>query len=204
MTKKIYKVGGCIRDNLLNVQSNDIDYVAVGYTPLDFIHLQCVGKDFPVFIDENGCEIALARIEKKSGIGYNGFNAYTNNVTIEDDLKRRDLTINSIAYDEENKTYIDPYGGLNDIQNKVLRHTSDAFKEDPLRVLRLARFQEKFPDFTIADDRQIREIVKQELLKLHKSEQKEVDKNIKKIVRETMVNFAKWQWDKKGVWGSHI
>ena len=152
MTKKIYKVGGCIRDNLLNIQSNDIDYVAVGYTPLDFIHLECIGKDFPVFIDKNGCEIALARIEKKSGLGYNGFEAYTNNVTLEDDLKRRDLTINSIAYDEENKTYIDPYGGLNDIQNKILRHTSEAFKEDPLRVLRLARFQAKFSDFTIADE----------------------------------------------------
>jgi len=152
MTKKIYKVGGCVRDELLGIQSSDIDYVAVGYTPLDFKHLSLVGKDFPVFLDNDGCEIALARVERKIGDGYNAFEADTLNVSIEEDLKRRDLTINSIAYDEDTHTFIDPYGGQKDIENKILRHTSKAFKEDPLRVLRLSRFQAKFPEFTIANE----------------------------------------------------
>jgi len=149
MQKKIYQVGGCVRDQLLNIKSNDIDLVAVGYSVEDFAHLECVGKDFPVFIDEKGREIALARVERKISNGYNGFEAITNNISLEDDLKRRDLTINSIAYDKETDTYIDPYGGKDDIKNKILRHTSHAFKEDPLRVLRLARFKAKFSDFEI-------------------------------------------------------
>jgi tRNA nucleotidyltransferase (CCA-adding enzyme) len=150
--KQIYQVGGCVRDGLLGISNSDIDLVAVGYKEDDFKDLIKIGKDFPVFIDENGYELALARVDKKISKGYNGFSIDTTNITLEDDLKRRDLTINSIAYDTKNKKYIDPFGGMNDIKNKILRHTSQAFVEDPLRVLRLARFQAKFIDFTIANE----------------------------------------------------
>jgi tRNA nucleotidyltransferase (CCA-adding enzyme) len=154
-TKKIYQVGGCVRDKLLGLQASDIDYVAVGYSADDFKHLEQVGKDFPVFLNENGCEIALARVERKTANGYNGFEATIKNVSLEEDLIRRDLTINSIAYDQDTDTFIDPYGGKNDIKNNILRHTSIAFSEDPLRVLRLARFQAKFSNFTIANETKI-------------------------------------------------
>ncbi|HIP13123.1 MAG TPA: polynucleotide adenylyltransferase [Arcobacter sp.] len=147
--KRIYKVGGCVRDSLLGIKYTDIDYVAVGYSEDDFKHLEKVGKDFPVYLNEKKEEIALARRERKEEVGYLGFSTSTNNVTIQEDLKRRDLTINSIAYDEIDEKYIDPYGGIYDIKNKILRHTSLAFIEDPLRVLRLARFQSKFPQFSI-------------------------------------------------------
>lgn len=142
--KKIYLVGGAVRDMLMGEPVKERDYVAVGYEPKEFVHLKQVGKDFPVFLREDGSELALARVERKTGIGYNGFTVETSNVTLEDDLKRRDLTINSIAFDEELGLYIDPYGGKNDIEKKILRHTSEAFAEDPLRVLRLARFRAKF------------------------------------------------------------
>jgi tRNA nucleotidyltransferase (CCA-adding enzyme) len=152
MFKKIYQVGGCVRDRLMGLEYSDIDYVAVGFEAEDFSDLKIVGKDFPVFLDNDGNEIALARVEKKKGYGYNGFECKTKDVTLEEDLSRRDLTINSIAFDEELNKFIDPYNGISDIQNKVLRHTSCAFKEDPLRVLRLARFKAKFYDFGIADE----------------------------------------------------
>ncbi len=152
IVKKIYLVGGYVRDKLLNIKYNDKDYVAVGYSKEDFKDLECVGKDFPVFINKFGQEIALARIERKISKGYNGFEVNSENVTLKEDLKRRDLTINSIAYDEELDKYIDPYGGIKDLKNGILRHTSSAFVEDPLRVLRIARFQAKFPDFIIFKD----------------------------------------------------
>jgi tRNA nucleotidyltransferase (CCA-adding enzyme) len=139
--KKIYLVGGAIRDKLMNKPIKDRDYVAVGCRESEFAHLKKVGKDFPVFIREDGSELALARVEKKISSGYNGFEVSTQDVSIEDDLKRRDITINSIAYDEQNDIYIDPYDGKNDIKNKILRHTSEAFIEDPIRVLRIARFR---------------------------------------------------------------
>ena len=142
--KKIYLVGGAVRDMIMNISNSDKDYVAVGYNEDDFRHLRKVGKDFPVFLNENNEEIALARIERKISNGYNGFSYDTSNVSLEDDLLRRDLTINSIAYDETTKEFIDPFNGISDIKNQILRHTSDAFKEDPLRVLRLARFRAKF------------------------------------------------------------
>ena len=179
--KKIYEVGGCVRDKLLGVQSSDVDYVAVGYREDDFSHLVKVGKDFPVFLDENGCEIALARVERKVSSGYNGFEANTINITLEDDLLRRDLTINSIAYDKQNDTYIDPYGGMQDIKNKILRHTSKAFIEDPLRVLRLARFQAKFPQFTIALE--TKEFVKNMRYELSALQPDRVYKEIKKVMQ---------------------
>ena len=144
MEKKIYLVGGAVRDKLLKIPSNDKDYVAVGYKKEEFSHLECVGKDFPVFLLPDGNELALARKEKKISSGYNGFSVETSDVTLQEDLSRRDLTINSIAYDEQNDIFIDPFGGQKDIQDKILRHTTNAFKEDPLRVLRLARFYARF------------------------------------------------------------
>jgi len=142
--KKIYLVGGAVRDKILGTPNYDKDYVAVGYTKNDFSHLQQVGKDFPVFIDEDGCELALARVERKVSSGYNGFSMDTKDVSLEEDLIRRDLTINSIAYDEQNDLLIDPFGGKLDLEKKILKHTSEAFVEDPMRVLRLARFRVKY------------------------------------------------------------
>ncbi len=142
--KKIYLVGGAVRDKILGTPNYDKDYVAVGYTKDDFSHLMQVGKDFPVFIDENGCELALARVERKIASGYNGFSMDTHDVSLEEDLIRRDLTINSIAYDEQNDIIIDPFGGRLDLEKKILKHTSEAFVEDPMRVLRLARFRAKY------------------------------------------------------------
>lgn len=142
--KKIYLVGGAVRDKLLGLKIYDKDYVAVGFTKDDFSHLKQVGKDFPVFIDENNCELALARVERKISSGYNGFEVDTSNVSLEDDLRRRDLTINSMAYDEQNQKIIDPFNGKLDLERKVLKHTSCAFIEDPVRVLRLARFRAKY------------------------------------------------------------
>ncbi|MEA2019598.1 MAG: polynucleotide adenylyltransferase [Campylobacterota bacterium] len=179
MMKKIYQVGGCIRDKIVGIDNNDIDLVAIGYKVSDFSHLESVGKDFPVFLNELGQEIALARVERKVSDGYNGFETNTLDVTIEEDLKRRDLTINSIAYDEVNDTYIDPYDGMKDIEAKILRHTSSAFKEDPLRVLRLARFKAKFSEFTIADE--TKEFVKQMRDELKTLQPDRVYKEIKKV-----------------------
>eukprot|EP01022_Parablepharisma_sp_SALTPOND_P014001 TRINITY_DN18840_c0_g2_i1.p1 TRINITY_DN18840_c0_g2~~TRINITY_DN18840_c0_g2_i1.p1 ORF type:complete len:438 (+),score=32.30 TRINITY_DN18840_c0_g2_i1:301-1614(+) len=130
----------------MGLEIKDKDFVAVGFEASGFSHLERVGKDFPVFLREDGSELALARKERKISSGYNGFEAETKDVSLEEDLKRRDLTINSIAYDESTKTYIDPYKGREDIEKKVLRHTSEAFVEDPLRVLRLARFRARFGD----------------------------------------------------------
>ena len=142
--KKIYLVGGAVRDALMGRKVTDRDYVAVGYSPEDFADLKRVGKDFPVFLREDGSELALARLERKTGVGYNGFETETAGVTLEADLMRRDLTINAIAYDEDEDVYIDPCNGREDIEKRMLRHVSEAFVEDPLRVLRLARFRATF------------------------------------------------------------
>ena len=177
--KKIYLVGGAVRDKLMGIPINDKDYVAIGYEADEFSHLQRVGKDFPVFLLSCGSELALARIEKKTASGYNGFTTQTHNVTLEEDLLRRDLTINSIAFDEESKSYIDPYNGTKDIQNKILRHTSNAFTEDPLRVLRIARFRAKFgKEWSISDStKELISTMKNELQYLQKDR---VYKEIKK------------------------
>lgn len=140
---KTYLVGGAVRDKLLGLPVRDRDWVVVGSTPgamLEQGYIQ-VGSDFPVFLHpETKEEYALARTERKSGKGYKGFNFHTApNVTLEQDLIRRDLTINAIAEDE-NGNLIDPYQGVKDIEDKILRHVSPAFIEDPLRVLRVARF----------------------------------------------------------------
>jgi tRNA nucleotidyltransferase (CCA-adding enzyme) len=156
---KSYLVGGAVRDQLLNIPVKDKDWVIVGATPKQLIELnyQQVGADFPVFLHpETKEEYALARTERKSGIGYKGFEvSFDASVTLEEDLIRRDLTINAIAQDDRGNL-IDPYGGQKDLNDRVLRHVSPAFREDPLRVLRIARFSARFAHlgFTIADETQ--------------------------------------------------
>ena len=144
---QIFLVGGAIRDKLLDFPSTEKDWVVVGSSPEEMIELGYtpVGQDFPVFIHkETGEEYALARTERKSGRGYKGFNFHASSeVTLEQDLVRRDLTINAMAEDSEGNL-IDPYGGQRDLKAKVLRHVSDAFVEDPLRVLRVARFAARY------------------------------------------------------------
>ncbi|CAA6802350.1 MAG: tRNA nucleotidyltransferase (EC (EC [uncultured Campylobacterales bacterium] len=151
----VYRVGGSVRDEIMGVLSQDKDYVVVGSSENELLSLgyKKVGADFPVFL-KDGNEYALARTELKTSTGYHGFDTSTKNVSLEDDLKRRDFTINSIAKDSKGN-YIDPYNGINDIKNKILRHTSDAFIEDPLRVLRLARFKSRFVDFHIDSDTKV-------------------------------------------------
>jgi len=140
---KIFLVGGAVRDRLLGRQPHEHDYVVVGATPAELIALgyRPVGKDFPVFLHPTtGEQYALARTERKTGQGYYGFETrFSPDVTLEDDLGRRDLTINAIAQDDDG-TLVDPHGGRGDIKARVLRHVSAAFVEDPLRVLRVARF----------------------------------------------------------------
>ncbi len=144
---KIYLVGGAVRDQLLGLPIQEKDWVVVGATPEALLAqgYQQVGKQFPVFLHPKSKEeFALARIESKSGHGYQGFKFDFNpHISLEEDLERRDLTINAMAMDE-NGQIIDPYGGQKDIQNKTLRHVSKAFVEDPLRVLRTARFHARF------------------------------------------------------------
>ena len=152
---KIYQVGGSVRDKLLGLPAVDRDYVVVGATVDEMLAAgyQPVGKDFPVFLHpETKEEYALARTERKSGRGYTGF-AFeaAPDVTLEEDLLRRDLTINAMAVDTHG-TLVDPYGGAKDIAAKVLRHVSNAFAEDPLRVLRLARFAARFTEFSVAPE----------------------------------------------------
>ena len=154
---QVYLVGGAVRDQLLRHPYHEKDYVVVGATPEQMLALgyQPVGKDFPVFLHpKTKDEYALARTERKSGHGYHGFEFYTDvAVTLEQDLIRRDLTINAIAMDEAGNIY-DPYGGQLDLENRLLRHVSDAFVEDPLRVLRIARFAARYKalGFKIADE----------------------------------------------------
>ena len=156
-TMKIYLVGGAVRDALLNQKVSEKDWVVVGATPKEMLKqgFKQVGKHFPVFIHpRTGEEYALARTERKTSHGYHGFKFNTSpNVTIEDDLKRRDLTINAIAQDADG-TLIDPWGGQQDIKAHLLRHVSHAFVEDPVRILRVARFAARFEalGFTIAPE----------------------------------------------------
>ena len=143
---KIYKVGGCVRDYLMGKEPKDIDYVVVGSNEQEMLSLgfEQVGQDFPVFLHpKDKSEYALARKEKKIGHGYNGFSTETKNVSLEEDLYRRDLTINAIAMDN-NENIIDPFNGSDDIKNKILRHVSEHFKEDPVRILRVARFSARY------------------------------------------------------------
>ncbi|CAI8155453.1 CCA tRNA nucleotidyltransferase [Pseudidiomarina mangrovi] len=153
---EIYLVGGAVRDTLLGYPVHERDWVVVGASPEMMLNLgyRQVGKDFPVFLHpHNNEEYALARTERKNGRGYTGFSIDADaNVTLEQDLQRRDLTINAIAQAHDGQL-IDPYGGLADIAQRQLRHISPAFAEDPLRILRLARFAARFAidGFTIAE-----------------------------------------------------
>ena len=159
-----FRVGGCIRDHLLGLPVNDIDWVVTGATPAKMLTAgyKPIGRDFPVFLHpDTHQEYALARSERKSGPGYRGFEVNTDPaITIEEDLLRRDLTINAIAEDEQGNI-IDPYDGRKDIAARCLRHVSDAFVEDPVRVLRVARFAARFHHlgFSIADE--TRELIRQ-------------------------------------------
>ena len=152
---KTYLVGGAVRDALMGVCGSDRDWVVVGGTPEALVAqgYQPVGKDFPVFLHpDTHEEYALARTERKTARGYHGFTVYASpDVTLEQDLARRDLTINAIAQDEHGQC-TDPFGGERDIAAKVLRHVTDAFREDPVRILRVARFAARFPDFTVAPE----------------------------------------------------
>ncbi|HEY1772891.1 MAG TPA: multifunctional CCA addition/repair protein [Gammaproteobacteria bacterium] len=154
---KTYLVGGAVRDRLLGLAVQERDWVVVGATPAELAALgfRSVGKDFPVFLHpETKEEHALARTERKTAKGYHGFEFVTAaDVTLEDDLKRRDLTINAIAEDEQGRL-VDPYGGAADLKAKLLRHVSPAFSEDPVRVLRAARFAARFAPlgFTVAPE----------------------------------------------------
>ena len=149
---KIYLVGGAVRDEIMGLSGKDKDYVVVGATPEEMVKLgyKPVGKDFPVFLHpKTHHEYALARTERKISKGYKGFKVYASKeVTLEEDLKRRDLTINAIAKDSKGQ-FFDPFQGIQDIKNKILRHVSPAFVEDPIRVLRIARFSARFHQFKI-------------------------------------------------------
>ncbi|WP_455207777.1 multifunctional CCA addition/repair protein [Kaarinaea lacus] len=153
---KIYLVGGAVRDKLLGFTPKEKDWVVVGATPEEMLHkgFKQVGKDFPVFLHpETHEEYALARTERKTAPGYKGFEFHsTSDVTLEQDLLRRDLTINAMAEDEAGNI-IDPYNGILDLDQRILRHVSDAFSEDPVRILRVARFAARFAemDFIVAD-----------------------------------------------------
>ena len=158
---KIYAVGGAIRDTLMGLPVHDIDYVVVGSSVEEMVAqgYRPVGKDFPVFLHpETQAEYALARTERKTGKGYKGFMFYADpSVTLEQDLERRDLTINAMAQEvgEDGQwigPILDPYNGQEDLAAKIFRHVSDAFAEDPLRLLRIARFAARFPEFTVAPE----------------------------------------------------
>ncbi|NBO10329.1 MAG: multifunctional CCA addition/repair protein, partial [Methylophilaceae bacterium] len=152
---QVFCVGGAVRDELLGLEVKDRDFVVVGSTPaeMEAAGFKAVGKDFPVFLHpQTHEEYALARTERKTAKGYKGFQVYAApDVTLAQDLARRDLTINAIAKDEAGQL-IDPYAGMTDLKNKVLRHVSPAFNEDPVRILRAARFAARFTDFTIAPE----------------------------------------------------
>ena len=145
--KQVYLVGGAVRDKLLNIKSKDNDYVVIGETPktMESLGFVPIGSDFPVYLHpKTKEEYALGRTERKSGKGYTGFVVDASpTVTLEEDLARRDLTINSMALDEHGNI-IDPFNGQTDLQNKTLRHTTEAFVEDPVRVLRIARFLARY------------------------------------------------------------
>ena len=162
----VFLVGGAVRDALLGLSGADRDWVVVGATPQMMLEqgYAPVGRDFPVFLHPRTHEeYALARTERKMAPGYRGFVVHAApDITLEQDLSRRDLTINAMAQDAQGRI-IDPYGGQHDIQARVLRHVTDAFREDPVRILRVARFAARFSDFTVAPDTMalMREMVRQ-------------------------------------------
>jgi tRNA nucleotidyltransferase/poly(A) polymerase len=157
---KVFQVGGSVRDELLGVEPKDRDWVVINSSPEEMEEkgFKPIGKDFPVFLHpETNEEYALARTERKSGVGYKGFKFYfDSSVTLEEDLKRRDFTINAIAKDHKGRI-IDPFGGREHLKNKTFKHTSPAFEEDPLRVLRFARFKsyKQLNDFDLHEETKV-------------------------------------------------
>lgn len=154
---EVFLCGGAVRDMLMGLDPKDKDYVVTGATveQMKLRGFKQVGADFPVFLHPvTGDEYALARSERKTGKGYTGFTTeFGPDVTLEADLARRDLTVNSMALDEEHDTLVDPFFGRNDLEHKILRHSTEAFLEDPVRVLRLARFRARFgPEWTVAPE----------------------------------------------------
>jgi tRNA nucleotidyltransferase (CCA-adding enzyme) len=152
---QIYQVGGAVRDSLLGLPVKDRDYVVVGASPEQMLAAgyRAVGKDFPVFLHpQTQQEHALARTERKTAKGYKGFSVHADpDVTLEEDLARRDFTMNAIAQSAEGQL-IDPFGGQTDIEKRILRHVTAAFSEDPVRILRAARFLARFTDFSVAPE----------------------------------------------------
>lgn len=152
---KFYLVGGAVRDQVLGLDPQDMDYVAIGATESDMLRYnlrRIAAQNFPVFQDEDGNEYALARRERKTGGGYHGFEVdFGPEVTLEEDLGRRDLTINAMARDMDDDSLVDPFNGQADLANGILRHVTSAFREDPVRVLRVARFAARY-NFTVADE----------------------------------------------------
>lgn len=152
MKKNVYLVGGAVRDFLLGKESSDRDYVVINSSVEEMLSngFKPVGADFPVFLHPlTGNEYSLARTERKTGKGYNGFTVSTHGVTLKDDLSRRDITINAMAIDS-NGNLIDPFNGLTDLKDGVIRHVSEAFREDPVRILRVARFCATY-NFTLCE-----------------------------------------------------
>ncbi len=145
---KIYMVGGAVRDQLMGLEPKDYDYVVVGGTETNMRNAgltKIEAQSFPVFHDDDGNEYAMARRERKTGDGYHGFDVeFGSDVTLEEDLSRRDLTINAMAIDMDDDTLVDPFNGKRDVELRLLRHVSNAFREDPVRVLRVARFAARY------------------------------------------------------------
>ena len=191
---KIYQVGGSVRDELMGITPKDYDYVVVGSSPaeMDSLGYTQVGKDFPVFLHpQSGEEYALARTERKIGVGYSGFESSWEGVTLEQDLSRRDLTINSMAKCLTTGEIIDPFGGRFHLENKQLHATGNAFAEDPIRVLRVGRFLARYPDFTTSPS--LRQLSKQIAPEIHQCSPERVWKEIEKALGETKPsNFFKW------------
>lgn len=191
---KIYKVGGCVRDEILGITPKDYDYVVVGSSPQEMVSLgySQVGKDFPVFLHPTtGEEYALARTERKVGVGYNGFESSWEGVTLEEDLARRDLTMNSMAKDLDTGEIIDPFGGRFHLKNKQLHATSNSFAEDPIRVLRVGRFLARHPDFTVAPSLKI--LSKEIAPEIHECSPERIWKEIEKSLSEVKPSrFFEW------------
>ena len=188
---RLYLVGGALRDSILGITCQDHDYCVTGLTAAEFQKMfpesRLQGKDFAVFVIEN-VEFAMARKEKKTGMGHKEFDIETGkHITIEEDLARRDITINSMAQDVLTKEIIDPYGGRQDLEKRQIRATTDAFEEDPLRVYRVARFAAKF-DFQVEPDTLARmQTLKEELATLSKER---VFVELRKALKETVYLFS--------------
>ena len=196
---KIYKVGGAVRDELLGLEPTDNDWVVVGSTPKQMLSMgyKQVGKDFPVFLHpETKEEYALARKERSTGPGHTAFNfSYSPNVTLEEDLSRRDITINAIAMDDSGNL-IDPFNGKDDLDNKIIRHVSDAFIEDPLRVLRVARFYSKLEPLGFEIERSTFDLLSEIILSIVHLPGERIWQEVEKVLKsDSPIPFFCILWD---------